>query len=308
MKKGYNECTVSVCMLTYNHEKYIRKSIDSVLMQKTDFTIEILVGDDCSTDSTADIIREYAEKYPKILVPFLREKNIGGPRNIYDLLNRAKGKYIQVLEGDDYWTDENKLKKQVQFLENHSDIMAVAHRVAVVNNREEFMWKTIPEKKIAANRFFSKEEVFKYQTRLCHTSSCMYRNYYLGANKDYKEREESFLRPGDVGKLLYLATKSPIYVMEDTMGVWRKVERNCGDNYTSQITKDFLCRLKINLELYTNLQKTLGDFYDFSEIINDFEKKILEELIFYNNNWEELNLFCKRIGLRKCLRHLKNIM
>ena len=118
-----DEIKVSVIVITYNHEKYIRKALDSILMQKVDFKYEILVGDDASIDSTPEIIREYKEKYPEYFNISLREKNLGGTRNSYELMMMAKGDYIANLEGDDYWIDENKLQKQVDFLEKHDNFV-----------------------------------------------------------------------------------------------------------------------------------------------------------------------------------------
>ncbi|MCF6185625.1 MAG: glycosyltransferase, partial [Bacteroidales bacterium] len=109
--------TVSILMLTYNHEKFIAQAIESVLMQKVSFNYELIIGDDCSQDNTQKIIREYQKKHPDIIKPVLRTKNIGANNNFVDIFKKATGKYIALLEGDDYWTDPNKLQKQVDFLE-----------------------------------------------------------------------------------------------------------------------------------------------------------------------------------------------
>jgi len=108
---------VSVCMITYNHENFIREAIEGVLMQKTDFPIELIIGEDCSTDNTRSIVLEYASKYPEIIRPLLPEKNLGVMKNFIETLLAAIGKYIALCEGDDYWTDPYKLQKQVDFLE-----------------------------------------------------------------------------------------------------------------------------------------------------------------------------------------------
>ncbi len=124
---------VSVIVLTYNHAKYIRQALDSILMQETDFLFEVLIGDDASTDETADIIREYSEKYPEIIKPILRKQNIGATKNSYELLTSAKGEYLATCEGDDYWTDRNKLQLQVDFLETHKVYIGCAHKFTVVD-------------------------------------------------------------------------------------------------------------------------------------------------------------------------------
>lgn len=108
-------------MITYNHEKYIKQAVESILMQKCNFDYEIIIGDDFSQDNTATIIQEFYSKYPNKIIPILRKKNIGMMHNFVDVLQKAKGKYIALCEGDDYWTDPYKLQKQVDFLEANPD-------------------------------------------------------------------------------------------------------------------------------------------------------------------------------------------
>jgi glycosyltransferase involved in cell wall biosynthesis len=112
---------LSVVLITYNHEKYIREALESILMQKTNFNFEIVIGDDCSTDATPDICREYASKYANINYQRY-DPNGGVPFNWNTTIARCTGKYIAMLEGDDYWIDENKLQKQVDILESNSKI------------------------------------------------------------------------------------------------------------------------------------------------------------------------------------------
>ena len=127
---------VSVVVPTYNQERYIRHTLESAVNQKTDFGYEILVGEDCSTDNTSAVVREYAQKYPDKIVAFIREKNYGMGGNVMDLMMRAKGDYIAFLEGDDYWLDENKLQKQVDFLNTHPDYVAVFGKCIMVDENE----------------------------------------------------------------------------------------------------------------------------------------------------------------------------
>jgi len=105
---------VSICCITYNHEKYIRDAIEGFLMQKTLFPIEILIHGDASTDKTADIIKEYEVKYPDIIKPIYQTENQfskGVSISATYQFPRARGKYIAICEGDDYWTDPHKLQK-----------------------------------------------------------------------------------------------------------------------------------------------------------------------------------------------------
>lgn len=110
---------VSVFMLTYNHEKYIRQAIESILMQKVNFRYEIVIGEDASPDGTRHIVQEYARKYPDIVRAYCRKKNIGAIRNSISTFKKCTGKYIAFLEGDDFWNDENKLQTQIDFLEKN---------------------------------------------------------------------------------------------------------------------------------------------------------------------------------------------
>ena len=112
---------LSIVCITYNHEKYIEEALDSMLMQETNFPFEIIIGEDCSPDNTKNILIEYQKKYPKIIKPIIREKNIGALKNEEECILVSKGKYIAYLEGDDFWVDKLKLQKQVDFLENNSD-------------------------------------------------------------------------------------------------------------------------------------------------------------------------------------------
>lgn len=121
-KENADDCAVTVCCITYNHEELIRQALDSFLMQKTNFRFKIFVGEDHGPDGTADIVREYAEKYPDQVFAFCREQNMGAQRNLVDLCMRANSPYIAFCEGDDYWIDEYKLQKQYDYMQSHPDV------------------------------------------------------------------------------------------------------------------------------------------------------------------------------------------
>ncbi|MEN8251933.1 MAG: glycosyltransferase, partial [Bacteroidota bacterium] len=129
---------VSVCCTAYNHEHYIGEAIDGFLMQETDFPFEILIHDDCSTDETAKIIRNYEKKYPNIIKPiYQRENQYSKGIRVNPIFNflRAKGKYIALCEGDDYWIDPLKLQNQIEFLEKNDEYSMCYHsRIHVDSN------------------------------------------------------------------------------------------------------------------------------------------------------------------------------
>jgi glycosyltransferase involved in cell wall biosynthesis len=118
---------VSVCLITYNHKKYIEQAIESVLMQKTSFNWEFIIADDFSTDGTRNILLEYKQKYPELINLILQEHNIGPAGNWMSLMEKPRGKYIAYFEGDDYWTDPLKLQKQVDVLEKDEKLSMAAH-------------------------------------------------------------------------------------------------------------------------------------------------------------------------------------
>ena len=120
---------VSVLMITYNHEKFIAQAIESVLMQNVDFDYEIVIGEDCSTDHTREIVTGYEKKYPGKIRVLLSEKNLGMLRNYARTFNACRGQYIAVLDGDDYWSSPYKLKKQVYFLDTHPECSGCFHKV-----------------------------------------------------------------------------------------------------------------------------------------------------------------------------------
>ena len=111
---------LSVIFITYNHAKYVEKALMSVVSQKADFPFEVVVGDDCSTDGTQEILKRIASEHPEVKLN-LRSENTGGrpTLNVYETTKKCTGQYLAYLEGDDFWTDDRKLQKQVEFLENH---------------------------------------------------------------------------------------------------------------------------------------------------------------------------------------------
>jgi len=124
---------VSVHMITYNHEPYISKAIEGVINQKTEYPFELIIGEDCSTDGTMEIVLEYQKKYPAIIRVITSDKNVGAYKNNLRTDKACRGKYIAFCEGDDYWHHPEKLQKQVEFLEKHQDC-GLVHSDVVWNN------------------------------------------------------------------------------------------------------------------------------------------------------------------------------
>ena len=122
---------LSVCLITYNHERFITQALESALAQKTNFEFEIVVGEDCSADHTRQILVEYQQRYPNTIRLMLPEKNLGANRNFARTLQACRGQYIALLEGDDYWTSPTKLQEQVNFLDSHEECAICFHAVRV---------------------------------------------------------------------------------------------------------------------------------------------------------------------------------
>lgn len=131
---------VSICMITYRHEKFIEEAINGVLMQDCNFEIELIIANDCSPDRTDEIIQNILQKHPRSspwITYIKHEKNIGMMPNFIYALQQCKGKYIALCEGDDYWTNPLKLKKQVDFLEENTDYVMTFHNANVINNLKQ---------------------------------------------------------------------------------------------------------------------------------------------------------------------------
>ena len=178
---------VSICTITYQHGPFIRQCLDSILMQEADFSFEMIIGEDGSTDGTREICIEYAERYPERIRLFLRDRRLSqypeGSRILHFnggwTLRAARGKYIAFCEGDDYWTDPSKLKRQVDFLETHTDYSMVAHNTLRVfeDGRPSCVAILHPKEDLEVKDFLD-VDLFQQRNNLClpaHTSSYVIR-------------------------------------------------------------------------------------------------------------------------------------
>lgn len=179
--KNFSKPLVSVMLITYNHKKYISEAIDSILQQKGNFRIEVNIIDDASNDGTQEIALEYAKKYPDIINCYFNEKNIGHiatQLNTFRGLQTLRGKYIAILEGDDYWTDQNKLAKQVHFLNENPDYVACAHwTFKFFDNNSNPPEHFLP---FLANSHRSEADIYAliHMDMVFHISSVLYRNVF----------------------------------------------------------------------------------------------------------------------------------
>ncbi|RJR54996.1 MAG: glycosyltransferase [Desulfobacteraceae bacterium] len=165
---------LTVCMTTYNQEKFIAQAIESVLGQQPDFDFELLIGDDASRDRTPEIITDYATRFPRRIRPLLHSKNLGFHRNLANLLTQCHADYIALLEGDDYWTDPHKLDKQFDLLRRHPEFSACFCRARVLYEGDPTRLSFIPADSPNKSSFTTEELLRK---NYIPTGTLVFRNY-----------------------------------------------------------------------------------------------------------------------------------
>ena len=207
---------VSVIMITYGHEKYIEEAIRGVFLQKTNFPLELIISNDKSPDSTDEIVKNIIKYAPEnISVNYIHHpENIGMHHNFTSALRTAQGKYIAVCEGDDYWTDENKLKKQIDFLEKNEDFTLTFHNV-FIRNGETLRADLDYEKRLSSKNVYTINDLSK--GNFIHTLSVVFRNMKIDFTEWYYT---SFL--GDYPIWLWLSKKGKIKYFPEKMGVYRE--------------------------------------------------------------------------------------
>lgn len=214
-----NNIMVSVVCTTYNHEEFIKDAIDGILNQKTNFKFELIIHDDASTDGTAGIIREYADKYPEIIRPIFQtenQKQKGNNMWLLFILPRIQGKYIALCEGDDYWIDENKLQLQTDFMEGHPDYSMCMHNAVKVNYETgEKVWLNTFEE----DGTYSQED--QIQVGL-GSGFPAFASYFLRTHL-WKDMPEFFWTGGvlDYPLRQYYASKGKTYYFKKPMSVYR---------------------------------------------------------------------------------------
>ncbi|HET6746725.1 MAG TPA: glycosyltransferase [Candidatus Saccharimonadales bacterium] len=259
--------TVSIVCITFNQQKYIRQTLDSFLMQKTDFSIEVLIHDDASTDGTTEILKEYAAKHPRIIKPVYEAENqysSGDYDFINDLFRSAKGKYIAFCEGDDFWTDELKLQKQVDFLEKHKEYTLCFHPVRVFFEKHEEPDSVFPD--VNDSKVFTLEALLR--RNFIQSNSVMYRR------KSYKGIPSRII-PSDWYMHLYHAQDGKIGYINDVMSAYR---RQSGGVWWETFKNVDLIWKKYgiqHLDLYVELLKLFGDKKKYADTLYDHIDTIL---------------------------------
>ena len=216
-----NACKVSIYCTAFNHEAFIRDALDGFLAQKTDFPFEVLVTDDASTDGTTGILRTYQEKHPDVIRFFHQEKNLFSQGiNIYEavMYPNTRGQYVAYCEGDDYWTDPEKLQKQVSFLDANPDYSACVHNsVCHFCNGDRPDALLIPS---SGDRDVPFSTVIRGMSRCFHTSSVLGRAEFLCHPPDFQSVAFSFGFT-DYALSLWLSLNGRIRFLDEPMSVYR---------------------------------------------------------------------------------------
>lgn len=292
---------LSVIFITYNHAPYVEKALRSVLNQKTDFPFEVVVGEDCSTDGTQEILRKIAAEYPEKSAEkaddrqvrlYLREENTGGrpTLNVYETAMRCNGKYIAYLEGDDYWCDEHKLQKQVDYLREHPEYIAVTHSNMMIDENDN---------PITDAEVLTIGDLYKWSGRFtfddyCHSekwpghyASVVSKNIYKNDAIDYTILYRASNFTDDALINLFLLMQGDIYRMDDVMSVWRYVRKAGAGNFNSLAMNNNIGRddayLSKTMMQWIESYKSLGAFAqekcrnDFALALKDYLKKPSKE-------------------------------
>ncbi len=253
MNNTGREPEVSVCVVTYNHAKYIGTCLDHILSQKGGIRFEILIHDDASTDGAQEIIRSYQKRYPDIIRPILRTENqySRGITNISGAFNfpRAAGKYVAVMDGDDYWCDDYKLKKQVSYMDAHPECMFTFHAARVVNEDGAFVNAALM-RPYTSSRVLAGAELVDKSTGAPFASFLLRRSVVEKLPDYYTE-----CPVGDRPLELMAAAAGSAYYFDEPMSVYRFSIR--GSWTSSQMSGDVIRKQR---EFADRMEKTYQDF------------------------------------------------
>jgi len=277
---------LTVASITYNHENYISEALDGMLMQETDFPFEIIVHDDCSTDNTVNILKEYAGKYPKIIKLILQKENqhSKGIKTISLVFEKAVGKYIAICEGDDYWTDPKKLQIQLDEMRKIKNCQMSFH--SAIDKWEDNSRKDeITTKQADGNKLFSANEIVLGGGGFCPTASLMFEKEAVENLPDWYEKALF----GDYFLQVFGSLKGGALYIDRPMSVYR---RNTPGSWTNTMQD-----LEVREERFEKMMVSLDDLDRYldkqfhSEIIKIKSDWYLTLALEYlkNNNFEKFN-------------------
>lgn len=291
-----NDIMVSIVCISYNHERYIRQALEGFLMQKVDFKYEILINDDASTDGTTSIIKEYQDKYPDIIKAFYQDKNLysQGIRVTNYLLQFAKGKYIALCEGDDFWIDSNKLQLQVDFMEQNKECSLTIH--AGYNAYENGVLKKNMFKYSSDDRYISVSELIS--SWIAPTASIMYR---ASARQLLDIPFQGNIKLGDYPLLIYLGLNGSVYYFAKPMSVYR----NGSIASVSKLYKSGASQVRHNEQMIELLNRIdQYTVYKYRDTINATKDKRLYQILLLKNDIEGIKQteVYQRMGCKEKIR------
>ena len=311
-----DDIMVSISCLAYNHEKYIRQALEGFVNQKTNFKFEVLVHDDASTDGTADIIREFEEKYPDIIKPIYQTENQYskkvGIQKTYQC-PRAKGKYMAFCEGDDYWCCDTKLQEQFDIMERNPDVVLCTHKVAEINEQGSLQNITYPDVKrnIRAGLFSSEDFVnfllnYKYPFQ---TSSYFVKTSLM---LDMNNSNADFLKlhpAGDSRVLWYCSVKGSMYYIDKIYSCYRK---GSSGSWTSKMKNE-----QYRLGYYKKEVSAYKAFdaytkYKYSELIQNLIITLEGHILFLLGDTKTLltpryRKFVKKLSFKQKVRYILKV-
>jgi len=236
---GKSKVLVSICCITFNHDKFIKECLEGFIKQKTNFNYEVLIYDDASTDNNAYIIKEYEKIYPNIIKPIYQKENQfskGVSLSLTYNFPRAQGKYIAMCEGDDYWTDPLKLQKQVDFLEGNPEYGICFHNVKIFDQANQKLIEDTITRDVEETTDINELAKGNY----IHTPSVMLRNDFT-IPKWFKKS------PVGDWSLYMLAIKDrKIKKLEDIMTVYRVHDTSIWSGLSQEV-KNNKTKISINL-------------------------------------------------------------
>lgn len=225
---------LSIVVPVYNHAAYIEECIASILAQETSFPIEVLIGEDCSTDDTRAILKRLEATLPDYVTIFYRDENLGAVCNGEDLYSRATGAYLAELEGDDFYLDRHKLQKQVDFLEAHPEYVATYTNCRVVGADSQPTGEGYPECK---DDDYSLKEYF-YWCLPGQTGTVVCRRAeYLAARDSFLSMKSYRSYPGDRRNAFLLLTMGNVRCFQEQMGAYRHITTG-GSSHSANIVRD----------------------------------------------------------------------
>ena len=266
MHNDNSQIMVSICCITYQHEKYIQNALDGFLMQKTNFKFEILIHDDASTDDTVNIINHYQTLYPDIIIPVFQSVNqySQGKRISAEFLYPlAKGKYIAVCEGDDFWTDDSKLQYQIDFLEDHPEYIGITHNVNILNelDNEINCDKQLYGEKV--DSIYTLKDFIDGRCVAGQFCSFVFKNFFTKKILE-KVRLKDFPGTNHIELSFWLVIQGDVYYSGRVMATHRFIKKRGSCNWTSQaLTKNQFGYL---YDLFPRLEKMAID--EFGKKVN----------------------------------------